>query len=84
MPIVRKIRATELQKNMSNSYQQANNLDNAFAVDSWKGMNNSVFLVDDIVDSRWTLTVVAALLRRAGCGLIFPVALALNTFSQGD
>jgi ATP-dependent DNA helicase RecQ len=84
MPIVRKIRATELQKNMSNSYQQANNLDSAFAVDSWKGMNNSVFLVDDVVDSRWTLTVVAALLRRAGCGLIFPVALALNTFSQGD
>jgi ATP-dependent DNA helicase RecQ len=84
MPIVRKIRPTQLQKNMSNSYQQANNLDGCFAVDSWQGMSGSVFLVDDMVDSRWTFTVIAALLRRAGSGLVFPVALALNSLGQGD
>jgi ATP-dependent DNA helicase RecQ len=84
MPIVRKVRQTEFQKKMSNSYQQAHNLDGAFAVDSGKGMSGSVFLVDDIVDSRWTFTVVAALLRRANSGVVFPVALTLNSFGQGD
>ncbi|MEH1938193.1 MAG: RecQ family ATP-dependent DNA helicase [Nostoc sp.] len=84
MPIVRKVHQTELQKEMSNSYQKAHNLDGAFAVDSWKGMIASVFLVDDIVDSRWTFTVIAALLRRANSGVVFPVALALNSLGQGD
>ncbi len=84
MPIVRKIRQNQLQNNLRNSYQQASNLDGAFGVDSWEGMNGPVFLVDDIVDSRWTFTVIAALLRRASSGSVFPVALALNTFSQGD
>jgi ATP-dependent DNA helicase RecQ len=84
MPVVRKIRPTQLQKRMSNSYQQARNLDGAFAVEYWEGMSGSVFLVDDMVDSRWTFTVIAALLRRAGCGQVFPLALALNTFSQSD
>ncbi|WP_017747854.1 RecQ family ATP-dependent DNA helicase [Scytonema hofmannii] len=84
IPVVRKIRPTQLQKHMSNSYQQAKNLDGAFAIDSWEGMGGSVFLVDDMVDSRWTFTVVAALLRRAGSGEVFPLALALNTFDRGD
>lgn len=84
MPIVQKVHQTELQKKMSNSYQQAHNLDGAFAVDYWQGMSGSVFLVDDIVDSRWTFTVIAALLRRANSGVVFPVALALNSFGQGD
>ncbi|MEH2157022.1 RecQ family ATP-dependent DNA helicase [Nostoc sp.] len=84
MPIVQKVQQTELQKKMSNSYQQAHNLDGAFAIDSWKGMSGSVFLVDDIVDSRWTFTVIAALLRRANSGVVFPVALALNSLGQGD
>jgi ATP-dependent DNA helicase RecQ len=37
-----------------------------------------VLLLDDIVDSRWTFTVVAALLRQAGSGPVFPLALAAN------
>ena len=89
MPIVGKIRQTQLQKNMSNSYQKAHNLDGAFAISNacapwaianWEGMSGAVFLVGDIVDSRWTFTVIAALLRRSGSGLVFPVALALNSF----
>jgi ATP-dependent DNA helicase RecQ len=36
-----------------------------------------VLLVDDYVDSGWTFTVVARLLRRAGAGEIYPFALAL-------
>lgn len=33
-------------------------------------------LVDDIVDSAWTLTVLTALLRQAGCPTVYPLALA--------
>ncbi|HYH45640.1 MAG TPA: phosphoribosyltransferase, partial [Thermoanaerobaculia bacterium] len=40
-----------------------------------------VLLVDDVVDSRWTMTIAAALLRQAGSGPVWPVALA--TFSSG-
>ncbi|MBD2203561.1 RecQ family ATP-dependent DNA helicase [Calothrix sp. FACHB-1219] len=83
-PIVRKIRETHLQKNMSNSYQQAHNLDGAFAIDSCPEINGSVFLIDDMVDSRWTFTIIAALLRNAGSGMVFPVALALNSLGQSD
>lgn len=78
-PIVRKVRQNQQQKKMSNSYQQAHNLDGVFEVDTWQGMKGSVFLIDDMVDSRWTFTVIAALLRRAGSGQVFPLALALNS-----
>ena len=65
---------------MSNSYQQAHNLDGAFKVDNWEGIRGNVFLVDDIVNSKWTFTVVTALLRNAGSGKVFPLALAINRF----
>jgi ATP-dependent DNA helicase RecQ len=35
-----------------------------------------VLLVDDLVDSRWTLTVAAWLLRSHGSGEVWPFALA--------
>ncbi|MWB98608.1 RecQ family ATP-dependent DNA helicase [Agromyces seonyuensis] len=37
-----------------------------------------VLLVDDLADSRWTLTVAARELRRAGAGSVLPFALALR------
>lgn len=37
-----------------------------------------VLLVDDVVDSRWTLTIVGLLLKRAGAGAVYPVALATS------
>ena len=36
-----------------------------------------VLLVDDLIDTGWTFTVVARLLRRAGAGQVYPFALAL-------
>ena len=80
VPCIIKIRQTLLQKEMSNSYKQAHNLDGAFKVDNWEEIRGNVFLVDDIVDSRWTFTVVTALLRNAGSGQVFPLALAINRF----
>jgi ATP-dependent DNA helicase RecQ len=38
-----------------------------------------VLLVDDFIDTGWTSTVVARLLRRAGAGTVYPFALALAT-----
>lgn len=37
-----------------------------------------VLLVDDLVDSRWTMTVAARELRRAGASAVLPFALALR------
>ncbi|WP_314149704.1 RecQ family ATP-dependent DNA helicase [uncultured Leifsonia sp.] len=37
-----------------------------------------VLLVDDIVDSRWTITVAGRELRRAGAGAVLPFAAALQ------
>jgi ATP-dependent DNA helicase RecQ len=75
---VHKVRATSPQKEMQNSWQQAHNLDGAFRIENWKGIGTPVLLVDDIVDSRWTFAVIAALLREAGAGQVFPIALAAN------
>ena len=61
---------------MENSYQQAHNLRDAFEVENHRVRSAPVLLVDDMVDSRWTLTVVAAHLRLAGAGQVFPLALA--------
>ena len=47
-------------------------------------IKGAVFLVDDFVDSRWTLTIVTALLRQGGSGQVFPLALALNSLSQSS
>lgn len=78
VPAVRKARATPPQQDMENSWHQAHNLDGAFHVDNWEGLAGPVLLVDDLVDSRWTLTIVAALLRQQGSGPVFPLTLAAN------
>ncbi|MEO7005675.1 MAG: DEAD/DEAH box helicase [Terrimesophilobacter sp.] len=41
-------------------------------------MSGPVLLVDDLADSRWTLTVAARLLRRAGASNVLPFVLALR------
>lgn len=65
------------QKTMSNSIQQARNIDGSLAVTT-QPLAGPVLLVDDMVDSRWTLTVAAWLLRTHGSGAVFPLALALT------
>ncbi len=76
VPCIQKTRSTQPQKQMNNSFQQIHNLDGAFTVTSWAGMDGAVFLVDDIVDSGWTLTIMSALLRESSSGAVFPIALA--------
>ena len=79
VPVIQKIKHNKQQKYMNNSFQQASNLDGAFFVDNDAVPEGSVFLIDDMVDSRWTFTVIAALLRQAGCMAVFPLALAMNS-----
>ena len=81
---VRTARDTEPQKTRANSFHQAQNLSGAFVVDHAAVGPAPVLLVDDIVDSGWTLTVVAALLRNAGAGPVFPFALADSSSDNGN
>jgi ATP-dependent DNA helicase RecQ len=66
------------QKTMANSTQQARNIDGSLALCAEELPATPVLLVDDMVDSRWTLTVAAWLLRSHGSGEVFPLALALT------
>ena len=73
--VVAKVRNTKQQKLMQNSSQQYRNLQDAFEIRG-RISSDPVLLVDDIVDSRWTMTVVGIALREAGSGVVFPFALA--------
>ncbi|MSO38587.1 MAG: RecQ family ATP-dependent DNA helicase [Acidimicrobiia bacterium] len=79
-PVVRKVRSTEPQKEMENSSQQHGNIVGAFEVVG-PVPDGPVLLIDDIFDSRWTLTVIGGALREAGSGPVFPLVLAEATGS---
>jgi len=64
------------QKTMANSTQQARNIDGSLAINGQPVPHGPVLLVDDMVDSRWTLTVAAWLLRKSGSGDVWPMALS--------
>jgi ATP-dependent DNA helicase RecQ len=72
-----KTEARPEQKSMANSTQQARNVDGSLGI-SQELPPGPVLLVDDMVDSRWTLTIGAWLLRSHGSGEVFPLALALT------
>jgi ATP-dependent DNA helicase RecQ len=77
-PVVVKVRDTRPQKEMENSAQQVKNIWGAFTVRS-PLPSGPVLLIDDMVDSGWTLTVVGAALKEAGSGPVYPFALARST-----
>jgi ATP-dependent DNA helicase RecQ len=71
-------RAASEQKLMENSSMQARNVQQSLVV---RGPlpAGPLLLVDDIVDSRWTMTIAGSLLRRSGSGAVYPFALARAT-----
>jgi ATP-dependent DNA helicase RecQ len=77
---IRKIKETDPQKMMKNSFMQVSNLDGAFEIDRDSVMEGPVLLIDDMVDSRWTFTILSAMLQSAGSGPVYPCAL---TDTQG-
>lgn len=77
LPIVTKVKDNEPQKEQQNRFHQCRNLDGVFGIEG-KVPDGAVLLVDDVVDSGWTLTVIAALLRQAGSGPVWPLALTTS------
>jgi ATP-dependent DNA helicase RecQ len=79
-PIIKKVKNNDPQKLQENSFYQCRNLDGAFEIQG-NVPSGPVLLIDDIVDSRWTMTIAAALLRQQGSGPVFPFALATTNGS---
>ncbi|VAW47357.1 ATP-dependent DNA helicase RecQ [hydrothermal vent metagenome] len=78
---INKVKMNEPQKLQQNRFHQCRNLDGVFEI--IEGVPSSpVFLIDDVVDSGWTLTVLAALLQRAGSGLVYPIALTSSSVNN--
>ena len=75
---VTKVRVNEPQKEQQNRFHQCRNLDGVFAI-TGNISPEPVLLVDDVVDSGWTMTIIAALLRRSGSGAVWPVALSTSS-----
>ena len=69
------------QKEMANSSQQARNVDGSLRIQG-NVPTGPVLLVDDMVDSKWTLTVAAYLLTSNGSGPVYPLALASTANSD--
>ncbi|MGI4812483.1 MAG: RecQ family ATP-dependent DNA helicase [Janthinobacterium lividum] len=64
------------QKKMQNSAQQARNIDGSLEYVGTGMPRGPVLLVDDMVDSKWTITVAAWLLLKNSSGAVHPLALA--------
>lgn len=79
---VTKVRETEPQKGQRNSSHKAKNLDCAFATRNVP--EGRALLVDDVVDSRWTFTIIGALLIKAGAASVVPFALASSRGGGDD
>jgi ATP-dependent DNA helicase RecQ len=73
--VLAKTNARPEQKTMANSTQQARNVDGSLELNGHVPQG-PVLLVDDMVDSRWTLTVSAWLLRKNCSGPVWPMVLS--------
>jgi ATP-dependent DNA helicase RecQ len=79
--VVSKVQDNDPQKLQNNRFHQCSNLDGVFSVEE-NVPKTPVLLVDDVVDSGWTMTILAALLKQQGSGNVYPVALASS--ASGD
>ena len=72
---IERVADREPQRTMNNSAMQYRNVEGVFTA---TGAINPgpVLLIDDVVDSRWTMTLVGVALRHGGSGPVYPFALA--------
>ncbi len=75
LPVLVRTGETLEQKTMLNSTMQARNVLGTLSVEG-AVPSKPVLLVDDIVDSGWTLTMAGYLLRSHGSGEVYPFTLA--------
>ena len=71
------------QKYMENSAHQCANAYLSFSAIKGVEMPKKVILIDDVVDSRWTMTVCGYRLMEAGCEAVYPFALADSSQKGG-
>ena len=72
------------QKRMENSAHQCANAYTSFSVIDGVEVPKKLLLVDDVVDSRWTLTVCGYRLMEQGCQEVYPFALADSSQKEGS
>jgi ATP-dependent DNA helicase RecQ len=75
LEVIRKVAENQPQNRMENSAQQFRNVWGAFEVIG-EVPSGPALLVDDISDSRWTLTVIGRELGLGGCKRVYPFVLA--------
>lgn len=68
--------STVQQKEMENSAYQCANAMGSFRLSENVTVPRKILLVDDVVDSRWTLTACGHYLCEGGCEEVYPFALA--------
>jgi len=74
-PVFRRTSEAPEQKTMQNSTMQARNVVGTISIDP-QIPSGAVLLVDDIIDSGWTLTMAGYLLKVNGSGPVYPFTLA--------
>ena len=67
---------TRQQKEMQNSAHQCGNAVKSYSLIEGVSVPEKILLVDDVVDSRWTLTACGNCLSKGGCSEVYPFALA--------
>ncbi len=72
------------QKEMQNSYYQCTNVLESIELVDEISIKGNIILVDDMVDSKWTLTVCGRLLTNAGAEKVFPFCLADSSRTGED
>lgn len=71
------------QKSMQNSFFQAMNVIESVFLTKDMAVPTNILLIDDVVDSRWTLTVCGWLLKQAGALVVVPYCLADSSDKGG-
>lgn len=74
--LVTKVIDSPAQKTMENSIFQCKNAKDAFKVAEDMAMHDRIILVDDMVDSKWTLTMAGYRLKEKGAREVIPFTLA--------
>ncbi|WP_394927722.1 RecQ family ATP-dependent DNA helicase [uncultured Ilumatobacter sp.] len=78
VPLLERAAERPPQVEMQNSPHQSANVVGAFTLGE-PPMPGPVLLIDDLVDSGWTLTETGRLLSRSGSGPVYPLVLAIST-----
>ena len=81
--VIQRTKEAPEQKTMQNNTMQARNVIDTIQIDQTIP-RGPVLLVDDIIDSGWTLTMAGTLLRKHGSGPVYPFTLAQAAARNGN